>query len=283
MIKPARYWRKEEWQIGLLTALGAAFLLLFCLLPFAYMLAVAWAENHDFLSPQVDFRWTFANFREIAVPELHVPAYLANSLGIAGATALGATVFAGLAAFALTRLRVKGGRGILLAALALSMFPPISIAGYLFRMMAELGWINTYPALILPYIAWILPLCLWFLAGFFQGIPRELDKAAWVDGCTPWQLLRHILLPLARPGLLSAALLAFIFAYNEFLFALLLTVDAHSRTLPVGIAMFQGLHGEVPWGSLMAASVLAVLPVVLLALVFQKQIVGGLTRGAVKG
>ncbi len=206
-----------------------------------------------------------------------------NSLVVAGVTALLAPLLAGLAAYPLARLRVRGKKALLFGALGLSMVPPICIAGYLFRMAASVGLTNTYPALILPYVAWLLPLCLWFLAGYFGGLPRELDRAASIDGCTTWQILTRVLLPLARPGLISAGLLAFVFAFNEFLFALLLTVDWHARTLPVGIALFQGLHGEVPWCLLMAVSTVAALPVVVVAVLFQGHVVQGLTRGAVKG
>jgi len=273
----------EPLQIRLLSLAGAAFLLAFCLLPVAYMLLVAVAEDPRFLSSGVPFAPTWAYFREIADPSLRVGAYLRNSLVVAAATALLAAATAGLAAYPLARMALRGRSAVLLATLALSMFPPISLAGYLFRMMASLGLVNTYPALILPYAAWLLPLCLWFLVGYLGSIPRELDRAALVDGCTRFQVLRKVLLPVARPGLASAALLAFIFAGNEFLFALLLTVDHRARTLPVGVALFQGLHGEVPWGPLMAVSALASLPVLAVAMLFQRHVVRGLTRGAVKG
>ncbi len=273
----------ERLQARILSWAGAVFLLAFCLLPFAYMLLVALANDPRFLSPQVPFVPTGDHFREILDPSLHVADYLRNSLAVASATALLAPMAAGLAAYPLARMALRGRSALLLGALALSMFPPISLAGYLFRMMAGLGLINTYPALILPYAAWLLPLCLWFLVGYLGSLPRELDRAALVDGCTRFQVLAKVLLPLAVPGLASAALLAFIFAFNEFLFALLLTVDHGARTLPVGVALFQGLHGEVPWGALMAVSTLAALPVVAVALLFQRHVVRGLTRGAVKG
>jgi multiple sugar transport system permease protein len=149
--------------------------------------------------------------------------------------------------------------------------------------MTKLAWINTYQALLFPYVAWILPLSLWILVSYFSQIPRELDKAALVDGCTYWQILRKIVLPVAAPGVLSVFLLSFIFAFNEFMFALMLTTDYKARTIPVGIALFQGLHGQTPWGNIMAASVVTTLPVVILTLIFQRRIIGGLTRGAVKG
>ncbi|MGA7877293.1 MAG: carbohydrate ABC transporter permease, partial [Desulfoferrobacter sp.] len=152
-----------------------------------------------------------------------------------------------------------------------------------FKVMAELGWVNTYAALILPYIAWTLPLSLWILVSYFNQIPQDLDKAGLIDGCSRWQILRTIILPVAAPGIFSTILLAFIFAFNEFMFALMLTTDYHARTIPVGIALFQGLHGQTPWGNIMAAATLSTLPLVILTLVFQRRIIQGLTRGALKG
>jgi multiple sugar transport system permease protein len=163
------------------------------------------------------------------------------------------------------------------------MFPQIGLIGYLFKMMTWLGWINTYNALVFPYIAWTLPLSLWILVSYFRQIPVELEEAAMVDGCTRRQILQKIVLPVALPGIFSVFLLAFISALNEFMFALMLTTDYNARTVPVGIALFQGLHGQTPWGNIMAASVVTALPVVILTLVFQRHIISGLTKGAVKG
>jgi multiple sugar transport system permease protein len=176
------------------------------------------------------------------------------------------------------------GKALLLFfALAASMFPQVSLISYLFQLMSALGWVNTHAALVLPYAAWVLPLALWILVSYFARIPRDLDRAALVDGCSRWQILRKVILPVAAPGIFSTFLLAFIFAFNEFLFALMLTTDHRSRTIPVGIALFQGLHGETPWGDIMAAATMSTIPVVLLTVLFQQRIIQGLTRGAVKG
>jgi len=192
-------------------------------------------------------------------------------------------LIASLAAYALTRLPLPGKMYLLFLVLSVSMFPQIGLVGYLFKFMAWLEWINTYQALLFPYIAWILPLSLWILVSYFSQIPIELDRAALVDGCSRWQILRKVIFPVAGPGIFSMFLLAFIFAFNEFMFALMLTSDYRARTIPVGITLFQGLHGQTPWGNIMAASVITVLPAVFLALIFQRYIIGGLTRGAVKG
>ena len=274
----------EERARLLLILGGSILLLLFFLPPALFMAATGFAESPDYLSPRAGFDFTLRNYLEVLTAEnLHFPAYLRNSVIVSAAAALGSVLVGALAAYAVTRLSFPGKMALLLAALALSMFPPISLIGYLFRLMTDLGWINSYQALIFPYVAWILPLSLWILVSYFARIPRELDRAALIDGCTRGQALVKVIVPVAMPGLLSTALLAFVFAFNEFLFALMLTTDERSRTIPVGVALFEGLHGEIPWGKIMAASVVAAVPVVLVTILFQRRIIQGLTRGAVKG
>jgi trehalose/maltose transport system permease protein len=269
---------------SLLTLGGVLFLLLFCLFPFGYMVLTGLAERPDFLRRQQRLSFTLDHFRDIlTTPSLHFLDYLRNSLVVSFVSAACAVAIAALAAYALTRLRIPGKRPLLFGILAISLFPQVSLVSYLFKLMIGLGWINTYPALIFPYIAWTLPLTLWILVSYFAQIPLDLDRAARVDGCSLLQILRRVILPVAAPGIFATFLLAFIFAFNEFLFALMLTTDYQARTIPVGIALFQGLHGEIPWGLIMAASVFTTLPVVAVALFFQRRIVQGLTRGAVKG
>jgi multiple sugar transport system permease protein len=157
------------------------------------------------------------------------------------------------------------------------------LIGYLFKFIEKLGWINTYKALFFPYVAWTLPLALWILLSYFLQLPKDLDEAALIDGASRVQTLYKVIIPLSAPALFSTALLVFIAAFNEFMFALLFTTDYRARTVPVGIALFQGVHGEVPWGNIMAASVISTIPLVILALVFQRYIISGLTAGALKG
>jgi multiple sugar transport system permease protein len=214
---------------------------------------------------------------------LHLLDYLRNSLVVSAVAALAATLFASLGAYAITRLTFPGRLLIPLVLLAFSMFPQISIVGYLFKMMICLGWINTHAGLIFPYITLGLPLALWIMLSYFSEISTELDRAALVDGATRIQILHKIILPLAAPGALSATLLVFIYSFNEFLFAMMLTTDYRARTIPVGIALFEGLHGQIPWGHLMAVAVISVVPVILLAAVFQRKIIRGLLQGAIKG
>ncbi|OGS21022.1 MAG: sugar ABC transporter permease [Elusimicrobia bacterium RIFOXYA2_FULL_39_19] len=275
---------KEEKIQSILILLGSFFMVGFCLLPFIYMLVTSFSSSPDYLSSKVSFGFTFNNYRSVlGTDSLHFMQYLRNSLLISAISAFFCVFIASLGAYSITRLNLPHKMGFLFFILAISMFPQVCLISYLFKLMTSLGWINTYFALILPYIAWILPLCLWILASYFAQIPAELDKAALIDGCTPWQVLYKIILPVSRPGIFSTALLAFIFAFNEFLFSLILTSDHNARTIPVGIALFQGLHGEIPWGNIMAASIIAVIPILLIIIMFQKNIIQGLTRGAVKG
>ncbi len=268
----------------MLVGVGAAFLLAFCLFPFTWMLAVSLSQEPEFLSPQASFVFTLRNYYEIIFDNsLHFTDYLKNSTVVSSICALFTTLFASLAAYAITRLRFPGRIVMPVAMLSLSMFPQISLIGYLFRLMTKLGWVNTYNALIFPYITLALPFALWIMLSYFSQLPEDLDKAALVDGATRLQVLRKVIFPVAIPGAFSAILLVFLFSFNEFLFALMLTVDYKARTIPVGIALFQGLHGQIPWGSIMAGAAVACVPLVLLAAVFQRYIIQGLTRGALKG
>jgi len=263
---------------------GLAFMLLFCTAPFAWMLIVSLARNPDFLAESVSYQPTLQNYIDvIATPSVHLLAYLRNSMVVSAAAALFAVLFASLAAYTITRIDFPGKTAIPLLMLALSMFPQISILGYLFKLMAALGWINSYCALVFPYITLGLPLALWIMISHFSQISKDLDHAALVDGATRLQVLRLVIFPIALPAAASTALLVFIYSFNEFLFALMFTVDSRARTIPVGIALFEGLHGQMPWGHLMAAAVVSTLPLLVLAAVFQQSIIQGLTRGAIKG
>lgn len=274
---------REEAVKKILLAGAATLTVIFCLGPFVYMVLTSLSGNPDFLLPTRPFTLTLTNFMAVIFSEsANFPAYLRNSLIISAVTAVATVFLSSLAAYSLTRTSMPGKTGMLLCILALSMFPPVSLISYLFKLMSALGWINTYPGLILPYIAWSMPLSLWILVSYFSQVPKDLDHSARIDGASRLQTLIKITLPVAAPGVFSTALLVFIFAFNEFLFALMLTVDYRSRTIPVGVALFEGLHGQIPWGEIMAAATLTTVPVVILTLIFQKRIVQGLTRGAVK-
>ena len=274
----------EEKLKSLLIKSGAVFLFIFCTAPFVWMIAVSLSGHPDFLSSKVKFLFTFNNYVQILeTNSVHLLAYLRNSIIISLASGFFAVLFAGLAAYAVTRMKFKGRIVIPLILLGISMFPQISIVGYLFKILTNLGWINTYYALIFPYITLGLPLALWIMMSQLSQLSKELDEAALVDGATRFQILRKIIFPIALPGAFSTFILVFIYSFNEFLFALMFTIDYHARTIPVGIALFEGLHGQIPWGYIMAGSVVAVIPVILLIAVFQKYIIQGLTEGSVKG
>jgi multiple sugar transport system permease protein len=162
------------------------------------------------------------------------------------------------------------------------MFPPIATVSPLYLIIRAVGLRDTWWALIITYTTFTLPLSIWILSSFFREVPDELYLAAKVDGCTSFQTFYKIFLPLAAPGIFATAILVFIFSWNEFLYALTFTSTTRSRTIPVGIALFPGLH-EMPWGDIAAASVIVTLPLIVLVLVFQKRIIEGLTAGAVKG
>ena len=207
---------------------------------------------------------------------------LLNSLIVAsGATGM-AIVLGGLCAFALARLPIAGRAAILGLVLSITMFPPIAVISPLYLLVRAMGLRDTLAALILTHATFALPLAIWILTSFFRQIPVELYQAARVDGCNPLRAFLFVILPLARPGLAVSALLVFIFSWNEFMFALTLTASEASRTAPVALALFPGLH-EIPWGDIAAASLIVTAPVAALAVLFQRHIVAGLTAGSVKG
>lgn len=205
-----------------------------------------------------------------------------NSLTVAGATTFLCVTLGAFCAYAIARLRFRGKRIILGTILAVSMFPQISIVSPLYLLLRQLGLINTYPGLVLPYLTFAMPLTVWLLVGYFRQLPGELEDAARLDGAGPLRTLGEVVLPLAAPGLAATAILTFIYCWNEFLFALAFTVGPERRTVPVAIALFRGQY-QVPWGEILAASIVATAPVAVLVLLFQRRIVQGLTAGAVKG
>lgn len=204
-----------------------------------------------------------------------------NSLIVAGTTTLFCVTVGALCAYALARLQFRWKAPILGVILATTMFPQIAIVSPLYLLLRALGLINTYPGLILPYITFAMPLTVWLLVGFFRQLPRELEEAAMVDGASRLRTLWEIILPLSLPGLATTAILTFVYCWNEFLFALTFTLGPERQTVPVAIALFRGQY-QVPWGQILAAAIVATAPVALIALLFQRRIVQGLTAGAVK-
>ncbi len=227
--------------------------------------------------------WTIANYAGVFRDQpfaLNILNSLAVALGVTAVSLLlGVT-----AAYALTRIELRG-RGLLLAAvLGVSMFPQVAVLAGMFELIRWLGLYNTRLGLGLSYLSLTLPFTVWLLATFMRDIPRELEEAAVIDGATAWTIVLRIFVPLLAPALVSTGLLAFVAAWNEFLFALTFTLTQGTRTVPVAIALMSGASAhELPWGMIMAASVVVSVPVVMLVLVLQRRIVAGLTAGAVRG
>jgi len=207
-----------------------------------------------------------------------------NSIVVAGSV-VGVSLIAGAtAAYALARIRFRGRASLLAAILAVSMFPQVAVLSGMFELIRALGLYNNLAGLTLTYVLFTLPFTVWILTTYLRELPKELEESALIDGANAWQTLTRVFLPLMRPAMVTTGLIAFIGAWNEFLFALTLTLTNEQRTVPVAIALMTGAsQHELPWGNIMAASVIVTLPLIALVLVYQKRIVSGLTAGAVKG
>lgn len=208
--------------------------------------------------------------------------YLGNSLVVATLATLLSLLVSACAAYAIARLNLRRRQWVLTAIVASSMFPLVTLLVPIFETLRALDLLNTYTALVLPYTVLNLPVCTLVLVSFFQGIPRDLEGAAMIDGCTRLGALWRIVVPLSAPGVFTAGILAFVNAWDEFLLALSLNASAQMRTLPVGIALYQG-EFSFPWPIISAALIVAIVPMALLIALFQERVVGGLTQGGLKG
>ncbi|HTP17671.1 MAG TPA: carbohydrate ABC transporter permease [Streptosporangiaceae bacterium] len=227
--------------------------------------------------------WTWGNYSGILTSSTFVRPLL-NSIGIGLIATLVAVVFASMAAYAVARLAFPGKRLLVAGALLISLFPQISLVTPLYSIERALRLFNTWPGLIIPYIAFGLPMAVYILAAFFQQIPWQLEKAAKIDGATPWQAFTQVIAPLAAPGMFTSAILVFMFCWNEFLFAISLTSTTSARTAPAALAFFSGSSQfTTPTGPIAAAAVVITIPIIIFVSVFQRRIVSGLTSGAVKG
>ncbi len=273
--------RSPARRLPLLLAVTAA--LIGSLVPYAWFAVASFKAPTEITSvpPTVWPSWTLRSYRSV-VADRHLLTFMGNSAAVAAATTAVAVTVAALAAYALARLRLRHRRVVLAAVLAASMFPQMALAGPVWRILRALGLLNRLPGLVLPYVSLTLPLAVWLLASFFKDLPAELEDAAMVDGCSRLGALRRVVAPVAAPAVFTAAILVFIYAWNEFFFALLILSEPSHQTLPVGIALFPGQY-TMPWGEIAAASVAATVPLVVLVLVFQRRIVRGLSAGAVKG
>jgi multiple sugar transport system permease protein len=269
-------------------SIGIAAVLIFALIP------VVWIISLSFKTPEtvtdgrfIPAHWTLDNYKVLFDGGIDNSPFLKpliNSIVVAVISTLIAITLAAFAAYAIARLDFPGKTLILGGALALAIFPTISTVGPLFDMWRAIGLYDTYLGLIIPYLTFSLPLAIYTLVAFFREIPWDLEDAAAVDGATPLQAFRKVILPLAAPGTFTAAILVFIFAWNEFLFAITLTSSNNARTVPAALAFFTGeSQFTAPTGNIAAAGVIVTVPIILFVLFFQRRIVAGLTAGAVKG
>src|SRR5215216_7826846 len=268
---------------------GLAVILVWCLLPVVWIISLSFKSQDSitlgnpgfFPSDGTGAGWD--NYRAVWDNDQFKRAIF-NSVGISLIATLLSVMVATLAAYAIARLEFRGKRLVLSMALAIAMFPVVSLVGPLFDMWRTLGIYDTWPGLIIPYMSFTLPLAIWTLSAFFREIPWEMEQAAQVDGATSWQAFRKVIVPLAAPGVFTAAILTFFFAWNEFVLAISLTSTTASRTVPAQMSFFVGPDPfNPPYAQLATASVIVTLPVIIIVLLFQRKIVAGLTSGAVKG
>jgi multiple sugar transport system permease protein len=266
--------------------LGALLILLWCLLPIVWIISLSFKPQAETAAGSPQFlpqEWTWDNFESVLENDDFQRA-LINSFGISIIATVLSVILATLAAYAIARLHFRGKKLVLSLALAIAMFPVVSLIGPLFDLWRTLGLFDTWPGLIIPYMSFTLPLAIWTLTAFFREIPWEMEQAAQVDGATSWQAFRKVIVPLAAPGVFTAAILTFFFAWNDFVFGISLTSTIDARPVPAQLAFFVGPDQfNPPVSTLAAASVMVTIPVILLVLLFQRKIVAGLTAGAVKG
>ena len=254
------------------------------LIPVVWLVSLSLKTPTAVLDPSYfPAQWTWGNYSGI----LHTSQFirpLINSIGIGLISTFIAVVLASMAAYAIARLRFPGKSVLIGMALLIAMFPLIALVTPMFTIERALGLFNTWPGLIIPYVAFGLPLGLYTLSAFFREIPWELEKAAKVDGATPFQAFIRVIAPLAAPGMVTTAILVFLACWNDFLLAISFTSTISSRTAPAAMEYFSGASTfTVPTGPIAAAAVVITIPIIIFVLFFQRRIVAGLTSGAVKG
>lgn len=259
-------------------------IVLYAVFPFYYAIVSSMKPASQLF--RVDYfprQWYWGNYVSV-FREQPFAANIANSVLVAASVVALSLLLGVTAAYALARIRFRGRGLLLVTILGVSMFPQVAVLSGMYSLIRALGLYNTLPALSLSYMLFTLPFTVWLLTTFMRGLPQELEDAAIMDGASPWVIVTRIFIPLMWPAMVTTGLLAFIAAWNEFLFALTFTLTEEVRTVPVAIALISGAsEHELPWGNIMAASVIVTVPVVALVLVFQRRIVSGLTAGAVKG
>ena len=267
--------------------IGGLVIVVYALFPIAWIVSLSLKSSGDIANGQ--FLPTVLSWENYALiitggaSDLFLPA-LRNSFGICLIATAISCVLSMFAAYAIARLNFPGKRLILSTALAVAIFPVISIVTPLFNVWRTIGLYDTWPGLIIPYLSLTLPISIWTLSAFFREIPWEMEQAAQVDGATSWQAFRKVIVPLAAPGVFTTAIIAFFIAWNDFVYGISLTSTAAARPVPAALGLFQGESQFVaPNGPIAAAAVVVTIPVVILVLLFQRRIVAGLTSGAVKG
>ncbi len=274
--------RERNWWL-----VGGLAIVIYALFPVAWIISLSFKSSSDIANGQfLPTVFTWENYAQILTgdaSELFLPA-LRNSFGICLIATGISCVLAMFAAYAIARLDFPGKRLILSTALAVAIFPVISIVTPLFNLWRQIGLYDTWPGLIIPYLSLTLPISIWTLSAFFREIPWEMEQAAQVDGATTWQAFRKVIVPLAAPGVFTTAIIAFFIAWNDFIYGISLTSTGAARPVPAALGLFSGASQfESPNGPIAAAAVLVTIPVVILVLLFQRRIVSGLTNGAVKG
>jgi multiple sugar transport system permease protein len=270
-----------------LWVLGSIAIVVYALFPIAWIVSLSFKAPSDLSNRQfLPTEATWDNYRFILTgdgADLFLPA-LRNSFGICLIATAISCLLAMFAAYAIARLDFPGKKVILSTALAVAIFPVISIVTPLFNLWRQVGLYDTWPGLIIPYLSLTLPISIWTLSAFFREIPWEMEQAAQVDGATPWQAFRKVIVPLAAPGVFTTAIIAFFIAWNDFVYGISLTSTEAARPVPAALGLFSGASQfESPTGQISAAAVIVTIPVVVLVLLFQRRIVAGLTNGAVKG
>ena len=273
--------QKTWWYVG------GAVIVVYALFPIAWIVSLSFKPDADLTNGSfLPTHGTWDNYSLIltgGASSLFLPA-LRNSFGICLIATAISCVLAMFAAYAIARLDFRGKRLILSTALAVAIFPVISIVTPLFNVWRLIGLYDTWPGLILPYLSLTLPISIWTMSAFFREIPWEMEQAAQVDGATNWQAFRRVIVPLAAPGVFTTAIIAFFIAWNDFVYGIVLTSTSAARPVPAALGLFAGASQfEQPTGPIAAAAVIVTIPVVVLVLLFQRRIVAGLTNGAVKG
>lgn len=261
-----------------------AIIVVYAVFPFYYAILSSMKSGSElFRVDYFPFRWNLGNYTSV-FRDQPFATNIWNSLVVSFSVVMLSLFLGVTAAFALARIQFRGRAFLLVTILGVSMFPQVAVLSGMFQLIRGLGLYNHLTALIISYMIFTLPFTVWVLTTFMRELPKELEEAAILDGASSWLIIRRVFMPLMWPALVTTGLLAFIAAWNEFLFALTFTLTNDMRTVPVGIGLMSGASAyELPWGNIMAASVIVTVPLVILVLAFQRRIVSGLTAGAVKG